>query len=73
MYFDYNDTIYLYNSGFEKDYISLSVGLLSKALCIKDNIESGKKKFDFLKGNEVYKSRLGGKETQLSNCSISIN
>ncbi len=73
MYFDYNDTIYLYNSGFEKDYISLSAGLLSKALCIKDNIELGKKKFDFLKGNEVYKSRLGGKEVQLSNCSITIN
>ena len=73
MYFDYNDTIYLYNSGFEKEYISLSVGLLSKVLCIKDSIESGKKVFDFLKGNEVYKSRLGGKETQLSDCRISIN
>lgn len=73
MYFDYNDTIYLYNSGFEKEYISLSVGLLSKVLCIKDSIESGKKVFDFLKGNEVYKSRLGGIETQLSDCRISIN
>jgi len=73
MYFDYNDTIYLYNSGFEKEYISLSVGLLSKVLCIKDSIRSGKKVFDFLKGNEVYKSRLGGTETQLSNCRISIN
>ncbi|UCC17156.1 MAG: GNAT family N-acetyltransferase [Dehalococcoidales bacterium] len=73
MYFDYNDKIYLYNSGFEKEYISLSVGLLSKVLCIKDSIESGKKVFDFLKGNEVYKSRLGGIERQLSDCSISIN
>jgi CelD/BcsL family acetyltransferase involved in cellulose biosynthesis len=73
MYFDYNDTIYLYNSGFEKEYISLSVGLLSKVLCIKDSIESGKKAFDFLKGNEVYKSRLGGTEIQLSDCRISIN
>lgn len=73
IYFDYNDNIYLYNSGFEKEYISLSVGLLSKVLCIKDSIESGKKVFDFLRGNEVYKSRLGGKETQLSDCRISIN
>jgi CelD/BcsL family acetyltransferase involved in cellulose biosynthesis len=73
MYFDYNDNIYLYNSGFEKDYVSLSVGLLSKVLCIKDSIESGKKVFDFLKGNEVYKSRLGGHTTQLSDCRISIN
>ena len=73
MYFDYNDSIYLYNSGFEKEYISLSVGLLSKVLCIKDSIESGKKVFDFLKGDEVYKSRLGGIERQLSDCRISIN
>ncbi len=73
LYFDYNDTIYLYNSGFDKEYISLSVGLLSKVLCIKDSIESGKKVFDFLKGNEVYKSRLGGTEIQLSDCRISIN
>lgn len=73
MYFDYNDSIYLYNSGFEKEYISLSAGLLSKVLCIKDSIETGKKVFDFLKGNEVYKSRLGGTETQLSDCRISIN
>ena len=73
MYFDYNNSIYLYNSGFEKEYVSLSVGLLSKVLCIKDSIESGKKVFDFLKGNEVYKSRLGGHTTQLTNCRISIN
>ena len=73
MYFDYNNIIYLYNSGFEKEYISLSVGLISKVLCIKDSIQSGKKAFDFLRGNEVYKSRLGGMETQLSNCCISIN
>ncbi len=73
MYFDYNDTIYLYNSGFEKEYVTLSAGLLSKVLCIKDSIESGKKVFDFLKGNEVYKSRLGGHTTQLSDCRISIN
>jgi CelD/BcsL family acetyltransferase involved in cellulose biosynthesis len=73
MYFDYNDNIYLYNSGFEKEYVSLSAGLLSKVLCIKHSIESGKKVFDFLKGNEVYKSRLGGQTTQLSDCRISIN
>ncbi len=73
MYFDYNDSIYLYNSGFEKEYISLSAGLLSKVLCIKESIESGKKVFDFLKGDEVYKSRLGGIEKQLSDCRITIN
>jgi len=60
--FDYNNCIYLYNSGYNPDYVSLSVGLLSKALAIKDAIEKGKKKFDFLKGAEVYKYHLGGKK-----------
>ncbi len=72
LYFDYNDCIYLYNSGYDTRYESLSVGLLCKALCIKTSIEAGKKKFDFLKGNEPYKYRLGGKEVPLSRCHITI-
>ena len=65
MCFDYNDIVYLYNSGYDPHYRSLSVGLISKILCIKDSTERGKKKFDFLKGAEVYKYRLGGKEIPL--------
>ncbi|MDD4876027.1 MAG: GNAT family N-acetyltransferase [Dehalococcoidales bacterium] len=72
IYFDYNDCIYLYNSGYELKYNSLSVGLLCKVLCIKDNIQKNKKIFDFLKGDEIYKYRLGGKEINLSNCQIEI-
>jgi CelD/BcsL family acetyltransferase involved in cellulose biosynthesis len=63
--FDYNDTLYLYNSGYDPQYSYLSVGILSKALLIKDSIERGKKKFDFLKGGERYKYHLGGKEIRL--------
>ena len=70
--FDYNDSVYLYNSGYDPQYRSLSVGLLSKALCIKDSIEKGVKKFDFLKGAEAYKYHLGGKEIPLYNCQIII-
>ncbi len=70
MCFDYNDTVYLYNSGYDTQYSSLSVGLLSKVLCIKDNIQRGKKRFDFLKGAETYKYRLGGKEIPLYSCQI---
>ncbi len=70
--FDYNDVIYLYNSGYDPAYSSLSVGVLSKALCIKDSIERGKKRFDFLKGDEKYKYHLGGQEVQLYNCQITF-
>jgi len=70
--FDYNDSVYLYNSGFNPEYRFLSVGVLSKALCIKDSIERGRKKFDFLKGAEEYKYHLGGKEIPLYSCQIII-
>lgn len=70
--FDYNDTLYLYNSAYAPQYNSLSVGLLSKVLCIKESIKEGKKKFDFLKGNETYKYHLGGREVPLYNCQITI-
>jgi len=65
MCFDYNDTVYLYNNGYDPQYSSLSVGLVSKILCIKDSIERGRRRFDFLKGAEEYKYRLGGKEIPL--------
>ncbi|MGQ9573092.1 MAG: GNAT family N-acetyltransferase [Dehalococcoidia bacterium] len=73
MYFDYRDHIYLYNSGYDPQYSSLSVGLLSKVLCIQDNIQRGKKRFDFLKGREVYKRRLGGREVPIYRCQIALN
>ena len=62
MCLDYKDSIYLYNSGYDPRYSSLSVGLISKILCIKDSIQREKKVFDFMRGAEVYKYRLGGKE-----------
>jgi CelD/BcsL family acetyltransferase involved in cellulose biosynthesis len=70
--FDYNNCIYLYNSGYNPDYVALSAGLLSKVLAIKDSIEKGKRKFDFLKGSEIYKYHLGGKEVPLYRCLIDL-
>ncbi len=60
LYFDYQKRIYLYNSGFISGYRPLSAGLLSKVLLIQRVIEQGRQVYDFLKGPEVYKSRLGG-------------
>jgi len=72
MCFDYHDCVYLYNSGYDPNYSSLSVGLLSKVLCIKDSIQKGRKRFDFLKGGESYKYHLGGREIPLYRCHIII-
>lgn len=68
--FDYNNRVYLYNSGYDPQYSSLSVGLISKILSIKDSIERGRDKYDFLRGAENYKYRLGGREIPLHGCRI---
>ena len=72
MCFDYNSTVYLYNNGYDERYRSLSVGLLSKVFTIRNSIERGKIKYDFLKGTEVYKKRLGGKPIQLFRCRVEL-
>jgi len=72
MGFDYNDSHYLYNSAYDPQYNSLSVGLLCKVLCLKESIQEGKKRFDFLKGGETYKYHLGGGEVPLYSCQITI-
>jgi CelD/BcsL family acetyltransferase involved in cellulose biosynthesis len=72
MCFDYHSTMYLYNNGYDKRFGSLSVGLLSKVLSIKESIQSGQKTYDFLKGGEVYKKRLGGQSIQLYRCQIDL-
>jgi CelD/BcsL family acetyltransferase involved in cellulose biosynthesis len=70
LYFEYNDRIYLYNSGYMPQFADMNVGLVSKLYCIRQSILEKKKVFDFLKGSEAYKSRLGGQEVNLSRCII---
>jgi CelD/BcsL family acetyltransferase involved in cellulose biosynthesis len=72
MGFDYHDVHYLYNSAYDTRFNYLSVGLLCKVLCLKESIEKGKKKWDFLKGGEPYKYHLGGIEVPLYRCQITI-
>jgi CelD/BcsL family acetyltransferase involved in cellulose biosynthesis len=63
--FDYGGSYLLYNSGYDPEYSTLSVGLLNKALCIKEAIEAGKSSFDFLRGAERYKYHLGGQDRSI--------
>jgi CelD/BcsL family acetyltransferase involved in cellulose biosynthesis len=72
MCFDYRSTRYLYNNGYDIRHKSLSVGLLSKVLTIKESIQRGKTRYDFLKGPEPYKRRLGGKPVQLYRCQVKL-
>lgn len=62
--FDYGDSILVYNSGYDPtQFAHLSPGWVVIARCIENAIALGRKEFDFLRGDELYKYRFGGKET----------
>jgi CelD/BcsL family acetyltransferase involved in cellulose biosynthesis len=63
--FDAGSALYMYNSGYDPEYSALSVGLLSKALCLKWAIEDGKQYLDFLRGDEPYKYDLGARDQNI--------
>ncbi len=63
--FEFGETLYLYNSGYDPAAAHLAPGLVSKAWAIRDAIERGFRRFDFLRGAEAYKRRLGGRPRQL--------
>lgn len=71
--FDYQGTRYLYNNGYDAAYQELSVGLMSKVLSLKAAIEEGLRTYNLLKGDETYKTRLGGKTIPLSRCQITLS
>ena len=64
--FDYQDSILVYNSWYDpQKYAWLSPGIVLLAYCIQRAIESGRAKFDFLRGDEEYKLRFGGQPTEV--------
>lgn len=64
--FDYNQRIYLYNSGLDPDkFGSLSPGIVLLQFMIEDFIQRDFTVFDFLRGNESYKYKMGASDTHL--------
>ncbi len=72
-YFENEDSLLLYNSGYDPQQKYYSVGLLLCAHLIHKAIEDGKKTFDFLRGNERYKYDLGGSDMNLYKFTISLH
>jgi CelD/BcsL family acetyltransferase involved in cellulose biosynthesis len=70
---DFDGTRYLYNSGYDAGRSHLSVGILCKILSIRDAISRGLTKYDFLKGEEAYKLRLGGRPVPIYRCRIELS
>ena len=66
--FLYGDRVMVYNSGHaHEDYGGLSPGIVLLAWNIRHAIEQGYKHFDFLRGDEAYKYRMGGRDTAVMN------
>jgi len=64
--FDYGDDILVYNSGYDpSQYRNLSPGIVVTACSIEHAISLGRKRFDFLRGDEVYKYRFGAQDTKV--------
>ena len=56
---EWDDTVGLYNSGFQPERAALSPGLVLLAHVVRDAIERGRRRFDFLRGEERYKFEFG--------------
>jgi CelD/BcsL family acetyltransferase involved in cellulose biosynthesis len=64
--FDYNDRILVYNSGLlPQENAHLSAGIVLLSYNIRDAIERQRDVFDFLRGNETYKYRMGAVDTKV--------
>ncbi len=63
--FEDEDAYYLYNSAYEPDDAAASPGVMLLWCLVHRAIEDGRTVFDFLKGNEGYKFRLGAEQRPL--------
>jgi CelD/BcsL family acetyltransferase involved in cellulose biosynthesis len=71
--FDYNNEILVYNSGLDPSKASaLSPGIVLLSYNIQYAIESGRKVFNFLRGAEQYKYRMGGQDTEIFNLKAAV-
>jgi CelD/BcsL family acetyltransferase involved in cellulose biosynthesis len=58
--FDYNNEFLLYNSGYDPElFAQLSPGNVLISYTIQDAIRLGRSRYDFLRGDEIYKFRFG--------------
>lgn len=64
--FDHNGHVYVYNSGLEPDHFgALSPGIVLLQRLIEHAIQQGHTVFDFLRGDESYKYKMGGTDTRV--------
>jgi CelD/BcsL family acetyltransferase involved in cellulose biosynthesis len=60
--FDDGQSTYLYNAGMDPDSSALSPGVTGVAAYLRDRLEAGRRRFDFLRGDEPYKYEWGAQD-----------
>ena len=65
--YEFGESVGLYNSGFDPARATLSPGIVLLAHVIRDAIERGFRRFDFLRGEEPYKYAFGSTPEDLFN------
>lgn len=68
--FEDGDAYYLYNSAYDRSLGALAPGIVLIDHLIGRTMRSGRTRFDFLKGSEPYKRRLGAQERPLYRLSV---
>ena len=60
--FDDGETCYLYNAGMDPEARDVSPGITGTARYFQDRLAAGRRRFDFLRGDEPYKYEWGAKD-----------
>jgi hypothetical protein len=60
--FDDGSTCFLYNAGMDPSAGELSPGIIGTAAYIRDRLAAGRRRFDFLRGDEPYKYEWGARD-----------
>lgn len=64
--FDDGDTCYLYNAGMDPAAAEMSPGITGTAEYFRDRLAAGRRRFDFLRGNESYKYEWGARDEPIN-------
>ena len=67
---DYDDKIWVYNSGMNKKFSELSPGIVLTGFLMMDAIEQDKTAFDMMRGAEDYKYHLGGTDRHVMRVTV---
>jgi CelD/BcsL family acetyltransferase involved in cellulose biosynthesis len=71
--FDDGDTVSLYNSGYDPERSALAPGIVLTAYAIGEAIAAGRRRFDFLRGEEPYKYAFGAKPHDVMRIKLAIS